>query len=106
MLRVGCRPDGGRELVLRQSCEGKRTGADARPYTVDATTLLGNGKRLMLALATGVSGGGVARGLDFRRTGGAGSGFGGMGGILACRPVSGAVPIHIAHGDSRRCFRF
>src|ERR1700730_16707649 len=28
-----------------------------------------------------------------------------MGGILACRYVSGAVPIHIAHGDARLCFR-
>ena len=73
------------------------------PTLVYATALLANGKGLMLALASGLSGSGVARGLDFRRTSGGGSSFGGVGGILACLHVSGSVPIHIAFGHMRLC---
>src|SRR5260370_39963045 len=57
----------------------------------------------MLALATGLPAGGVARSLLFRRAAGAdGLRFGGVGGILAYRQVGAAVPIHIANRYMRR----
>src|ERR1700731_2171472 len=114
MQQLGCRSNSRRDAGATTKLRRKADGRGRPSLTVDPTTLvvgtpvdvLDNGKGLMLALATGVSGSGVTRGLDFRRTGGAASGFGGMGRIPACRHVSGAVPIHIAHGDARCYFRF
>ncbi len=106
--------------LMRRRCYNNRAAEEQGrtrtpvPTLVDATTLLvgafvdglSNGNGLMLALASGLSGGGFARPLDVRRArGGTGCGFGGVGGILARRDVSDAVPIYIAHGHARRCFR-
>src|SRR5260370_6808146 len=105
--------------LMRRRCYNQRAAEEQGrtrtpvPTLVDATTLLvgafvdglSNSNGLMLALASGLSGGGFARPLDVRRArGGTGCGFGGVGGILALRAVTDAVPIYIAHRPPPRSF--